>query len=267
MAALKYRSQVIRLTHNGPGRLHKKESTMKIGRFKFTGSDPREHIKEAYGFQGDLLDIFGANDGLMVHKWHHYIPIYDRYFANYRQSNVKFLEIGVSDGGSMQMWRKYFGDDATIFGIDINQRCAEFDGQAGQVRIGSQDDPAFLKDVVDEMGGVDVVLDDGSHVMSLTRQSLAILFPMLSAPGTYMIEDLHTAYWKRFGGGLNIPENFFADLPSIVDELHHWYHAKDPNEYAMFQEASGVHIHDSIMVIEKGAAIAPTHSRIGGLTD
>jgi hypothetical protein len=63
----------------------------------------------------------------------------------------------------MAVWRKYFGPDALIFGIDIDQRCAVFDGHAGAVRIGSQDDPKFLNSIVKEMGGLDVVIDDGSH--------------------------------------------------------------------------------------------------------
>ncbi len=81
------------------------------------------------------------------------------------------LEIGVSKGGSLALWRKALGDRATIFGIDIDPKCAEFDGKFAKVRIGSQADASFLKSVVDEMGGVDLVLDDGSHVASHQRAS------------------------------------------------------------------------------------------------
>ncbi|KAG1649487.1 putative 14 protein in nqo3 5'region [Nymphon striatum] len=110
---------------------------------------------------GDLLDIYAGNEGVKVHKWHHYLPLYDRYFGQYRNTPVKFLEIGVNNGGSLQMWRRYLGPDAVLCGIDINPDCAQYDGQSGMVRIGSQDDPEFLAEVVKEMGGVDVVLDDG----------------------------------------------------------------------------------------------------------
>ena len=47
-----------------------------------------------------------------------------------------------------------------IYGIDIDPACAAFDGIDAQVRIGSQADPDFLRRVVQEMGGVDVVLAD-----------------------------------------------------------------------------------------------------------
>lgn len=146
--------------------------------------DARADVVEKYGFEGDLLDIWASNSGAAVHKWHHYIPLYDRYFSAWRGTAVRFLEIGVNRGGSLQMWRRYFGEAASIFGIDINPKCAQYDGLAGQVRIGSQADGAFLESVVDEMGGIDIVLDDGSHQMAHVRETLVRLFPMLENGGS-----------------------------------------------------------------------------------
>lgn len=233
-------------------------------KFRFPeGGDVAADIRERYGFEGDLLDIYAGNDGVKVHKWHHYLPLYDRYFSRYRGTAVKFLEIGVNNGGSLQMWRRYLGPDAILCGIDINPDCAQYDGQSGMVRIGSQDDPDFLAQVVAELGGVDVVLDDGSHRMPHVDKSLRVLFPMLTDGGTYMIEDLHTAYYPRFGGGFRAPGNFFNTLRHMVDDMHSWYHGK--KELALpelAQEFNGVHIHDSIVVIDKAKVQRPTHSRV-----
>ena len=85
---------------------------MNISRFSFRGGDVAGDIRAKYGFDGDLLDIFAGNRGAAVHKWHHYIPLYDRYFAGFRGTGVRFLEIGVARGGSLQMWRRYLGEDA-----------------------------------------------------------------------------------------------------------------------------------------------------------
>ena len=159
----------------------------------------REDILERYGYDGDLLDIYVDGAPQLVHKWHHYLPIYDRYFNPWRSKPVRFLELGVSKGGSLSMWRRYFGKDAIIFGIDIDEDCRTYDGIDGQVRIGSQADPDFLASVVEEMGGGDIVLDDGSHVMEHIKASLPALLPKVSEGGIYMIEDLHSAYWYRWG--------------------------------------------------------------------
>ncbi|MEM7519645.1 MAG: class I SAM-dependent methyltransferase [Pseudomonadota bacterium] len=235
---------------------------MKKFRFPEDG-DVAGDIRDRYGFDGDLLDIYAGNEGVKVHKWHHYLPIYDRYFARFRGTPVKFLEIGVNNGGSLQMWRRYLGPQAILCGIDINPDCAQYDGQSGMVRIGSQDDPAFLDAVVTEMGGVDVVLDDGSHRMPHIETSLRALFPKLSDNGTYMIEDLHTAYYPRFGGGFGAETNFFNTVRRMIDDMHSWYHKGGPLALPeLAQEFNGVHIHDSIVVIDKAPVQRPTHSRI-----
>ena len=234
-------------------------------RFRFPeAQDVAADIVEKYGPQGPLLGIFLGNTGAQVHKWHHYLPLYERYFGPWRNRPLRFLEIGVSKGGSLQMWRKYFGPDAVIFGIDIDPDCAQFNGQAAQVRIGSQDDPAFLARVVAEMGGVDVVLDDGSHVMAHIERSFDVLFPLLEMGGIYMIEDLHTAYWASHGGGFSAKDNYFNTLHDMIDDMHHWYHEIPQGKAAIASAVAGLHVHDSIVVIDKARVYAPTHSIVGG---
>ena len=238
----------------------------KVKNFKFKlgeHSDVKKDIQDKYGHNGDLVDLFATNNNYIVHKWHHYIPLYERYFSPFRGRKIRFLEIGVSKGGSLQMWRKYFGDDAIIFGIDIDPECARFNGLSGQVRIGSQVDELFLESVVREMGGLDIVLDDGSHHMKHIPVSLKYLFPHLSNGGIYMIEDLHTAYWKKYGGGYRAKINFFGFIIDLVDDMHHWYHAKGLKQAVISKDCSGIHIHDSIVVLEKGKVYEPVHSQSG----
>jgi hypothetical protein len=114
----------------------------------------------------EMHRAFYSNSDLVVNKWRHYLEIYDRHLSKFRNKKVRLLEIGVSGGGSLQLWRNYFGSNAVIFGVDINPACAKFDGASGSVRIGSQADTAFLKLVVEEMQGVDIIIDDGSHTIS-----------------------------------------------------------------------------------------------------
>jgi hypothetical protein len=224
--------------------------------------DIREDIERKYNFSGALLDIFVANKDNMVHKWHHYIPLYDKYFSNFRNRQVRFLEIGVSKGGSLQIWRKYFGEDAIIFGIDIDPECEKYNGLGGQVRIGSQADGNFLTSVIAEMGGIDIVLDDGSHRMEHIVSSLRILFPKLNNSGIYLVEDLHTAYWSNFGGGFRNKNNFFNKIRDLTDDMHHWYHREDLKEKLISDSCSAIHIHDSIVVLEKNNVYHPVHSQV-----
>lgn len=234
---------------------------------RFAGSDISEDIRTKYQFDGDILDLFSNNKGAAVHKWHHYIPVYDRYFSKFRNRPVRFLEIGVQNGGSLWMWRKYFGPDARIAGIDIDPECIELDGQAAMVRIGSQGDPEFLRSVVEELGGIDIVLDDGSHLMPHMRASLRVLFPLLSEGGLYMIEDLHCAYMPRYGGGIRRKANFFNHVREIIDDMHRWYHPMPARVPELDRSVSGIHVHDSIVVFEKNRVHPPVHSRVGSVRE
>lgn len=203
--------------------------------------------------RGKFAEIFFENENQVVNKWLHYLPIYERIFGKYSGKPIRFLEIGVFRGGSMNLWREYFGPEARIFGVDINPDCAQFDGISGQVRIGSQDDPDFLRRVVAEMGGVDVVLDDGSHVASHQRASFEALFPLLNEGGLYVIEDLHTSYWPGFEGGLGRAGTGVEFLKGQIDAMHRHYFTQGTNCSDTMVPIRSIQFFDSVAVVEKQA--------------
>ena len=122
-----------------------------------------------------LAEIFYRNEGRPVQKWAHYLDLYDQHFAPFRSTPCKMLEIGVLQGGSLDLWREYFGPQAVLFGIDIDPECALKVTPPSEVLIGSQDDPDFLRSVVDKMGAPNIILDDGSHVARHQRTSFRTL--------------------------------------------------------------------------------------------
>ena len=69
-----------------------------------------------------LWKYFSHNEGRIIHKWHHYFDIYHNHFCRFRDLPITILEIGVYKGGSLQMWKNYFGPKAKIYGVDIDQR-------------------------------------------------------------------------------------------------------------------------------------------------
>lgn len=205
----------------------------------------------------EILAQFFKEEGRPVYKWVHYPPIYDSYFSKYRGTSVTFLEIGVLDGGSLDFWRRYFGSDATIVGIDVDPACAERVSAPNHVRIGSQADPVFLEKLAAEFGPFDVVLDDGSHVGHHQRASFEALFPHVKAGGIYAIEDTHTSYWPDHGGGFRRPSSAIELGKAIVDDMHGWYHHHVEREWVRSQ-IPAVHFYDSVIVIEKDQ-----HDRFG----
>jgi hypothetical protein len=202
--------------------------------------------------QQDLWRAFQAHQGRIVRKWLHYFPIYERHFGPWRGRTLTFFEIGVAKGGSLEMWRDYFGPFARIVGVDIDPKCAKLAGDDFAVRIGDQSDPAFLKSLVDEFGPPDIVLDDGSHQMAHVRATFDFLYPKLDKNGVYLVEDMHAAYWPEFGGGLDAPQSFVNHAKTLVDSLNaeHARGAVTPDAFT--RETLSIAFYDSVVVFEKG---------------
>jgi hypothetical protein len=199
-----------------------------------------------------LWQDFQTNDGKIIHKWVHYFPIYERHFAWYRNKSLTFLEIGVSKGGSLGMWQRYFGPLAKIVGIDIDPTCKAHEAPGIFVRTGNQGDEQFLGQVVAEFGVPDVVLDDGSHQMGDIAKTFLYLYPKMPKNGVYLVEDLHTAYWEAYGGGMAKPETFINLAKGFVDRLNadHTGGAIPPD--FITRQTFGISFYDSVVAFEKG---------------
>ena len=200
----------------------------------------------------NIWQDFKTNDKKPIHKWVHYFPIYERHFQPWVNKSLVFWEIGVAEGGSLQMWQRFFGPSAIIIGIDINPDCAKFAEDNIYVRIGSQSDTIFLQSIIDEFGVPDVILDDGSHVMEDIYKTFEFMYPKISKNGVYMVEDLHTAYDSRFGGGVDKPGTFINISKALIDQLNadHTAGAVKPDFVTRF--TFGIHFYDSIVVYERG---------------
>jgi cephalosporin hydroxylase len=136
-----------------------------------------------------FADLFYAHQGRLVDKWEHYFPIYDKHFAKYQDKPVNVLEIGVSHGGSLQIWAKYFGRQASIWGLDIDPRCSDYEEDGINITIADQSNPGHLAWYKEAGIEFDIVIDDGSHAKEHQSTSLQALWP--HTKGVYLIEDCH----------------------------------------------------------------------------
>ncbi|MFP3153786.1 class I SAM-dependent methyltransferase [Lachnospiraceae bacterium ZAX-1] len=202
-----------------------------------------------------LYSEFLKKDKLPIDKWEHYFPIYEKHFGRFVNQPIVFWEIGVQYGGSIQMWKKYFGPLATVVGIDIDPNCKCVENQFVNIRIGDQSDLHFLQDIINEFGAPDIVLDDGSHMMNDINTTFHFLYPRISKNGIYLVEDLHTAYWSEFDGGLKKEGTFIEICKGLIDSLNirHARIPQDGNEkdFTFANSTYGISFYDSIVVFEK----------------
>ncbi|MCJ2011819.1 class I SAM-dependent methyltransferase [Methylobacterium sp. J-076] len=208
---------------------------------------------------------FQCNTGRTIHKWSHYFPVYERHFSSFINRPITFLEIGCGDGGSLQMWRRYLGPYAQFVGLDIRPECKNFEGDQIQVRIGNQADTAFLDGIIAEFGVPDIIVDDGSHAMSDVCTTFSHLYRQMRSTGVYLVEDLHTAYWPQYGGGLRRQGTFIEMTKNLIDELNADLSegALEPTEFT--RTTNAICVYNSIVVLERGLPL-PKRSLLVGST-
>lgn len=159
-------------------------------------------------------------------NWHNYTEVYAQYFASLRHKPVKFLEIGIFEGSSVKMWEEYF-DNAELHFIDINFSQIKYFSNRSHYHLADQANTADLLKVMSvTKGDFDIIVDDGGHTMWQQLVSFKTLFPYLKSGGMYIIEDLHTSYWKAYGGGGSLehpvsgPGTFVNFLKDLIDEVN-----------------------------------------------
>jgi len=200
----------------------------------------------------ELEAHFRANTGRLISKWQHYFEIYDRHFSPYRGKPVRVLEFGVSHGGSLRMWRWYFGAAAQIVGVDVDPACAALAEPGIEIVIGDQADPALHRSLRERFGSFDIVIDDGGHRMEQQITTLVELYPAVNLGGLYVAEDLHTSYFPQWGGGLRHPGTFIELAKQLIDRQHAWFGPipeLPPDHFT--QTGYALHFYDSLLVIEK----------------
>ena len=200
----------------------------------------------------NLWQDFLTNHDLPIGKWVHYFPIYERHLAGWRNKDIVVLEIGVAGGGSAQMWNRFFGPRARVVGIDIDPSCAQHAKMGVSIRIGDQADPVFLAELVKEFGPPDIVIDDGSHRMEHVQKTFLHLYPLMPKNGVYIVEDLHTAYWPAYGGGVNSPDSFINVCKHFIDQLNATYTHGELAPDLMTRDTYSISFYDSVVVFEKG---------------
>lgn len=240
---------------------------MRVTRYERRDFDSVSQLPESNDSSG-LLFLAQNHTGNRFVKWAQYFEIYDEHFTVFLEkrrargvvSPLRVLEVGVWRGGSLELWRKYFGKAAIIFGVEINPNYPRVGQEVAEIRFGSQSDPDFLAAVINEMGGVDIVIDDGSHRSADVLASIKHLFPRLASPGLYIIEDLHTSYWHDWGGGYGREGTSIEVAKELIDLLHSAYNKKIPSPHRLGlsrDQVRGLHFYDSMLVIEKDSVGFP----------
>jgi methyltransferase family protein len=195
------------------------------------------------GDSGKLETYFdGHTSGPGIWKWRHYFPIYERHLSPFVGRPVRVVEIGVFSGGSLGMWRSYFGEQAEIIGVDVEPACRSYEGPGVRIFIGDQGDRRFWREFIDKVGDVDVVIDDGGHHPRQQIATLEALLPHMRPGGVYLCEDVCGASNPFLG--------YVHGLASHLNKVGHQSgeaHATSPFQRAV----ASVHLYPFVVVVER----------------
>lgn len=168
--------------------------------------------------------MYREHTGKVSNKWELYLDVYDAAFASRRAQPVSLVEVGVQNGGSLELWARYFANARAITGCDIDPRCGalRFGDPRVSVVVGPVNAPATAREIAARAGNFDLFIDDGSHVSPDIIAAFCNYFPHLQPGGLYIAEDLHCAYLPKWQGGIEQP-NAVAFFRALVDGIHHRY--------------------------------------------
>jgi hypothetical protein len=203
-------------------------------------------------------------------KWgsHWYAQHYQRHFQPLRRKPINLLEIGVggyddpqAGGESLRMWKQFF-PRAQIYGIDIHDKSPHEEDRI-TIFQGSQCDGDFLRQVVQRIGRVDIIIDDGSHINEHVIASFEALFPLLADDGIYAIEDIQTSYWPGDYGGsedLCFPSTSMNRLKRLIDGLNYEEFVDPQYRPSYFdRHVVSTHFYHNLAFIYKGLNVEGTN--------
>ena len=165
----------------------------------------------------DSLKSFETSKYYSV-KHDNYFKIYDHIFNKYIGKKIVLVEIGVLNGGSLFMWKNFFGENAEIIGVDLNPNAKKWEKHGFKIFIGNQSDPDFWRNFFNKVGNVDIVIDDGGHTNKQQVFTLLETIPNINDNGMLVVEDVHSSYMTKFRNPSKYSFINFSKI--IVDQLN-----------------------------------------------
>lgn len=195
-----------------------------------------------------------------------YFQVYEELLSKYINKKITFIEIGVFNGGSLFMWRSYFGPEARIIGIDFNPDAKKWEKDGFEIFIGSQSDPEFWDNFFAAVGDVDIILDDGGHTNEQQIITTYKCIPHIKNGGMLIVEDTHSSYLKAFGNPSKY--SFINYSKSLIDSINSRFPSVHISENPLKQAIYSMTIYDSIVCfsIDREKCFVSSLLSNGGIT-
>ena len=214
------------------------------------------------------LDIYKCYESAKYLSVKHssYFQVYEELFSKYRGKKITFVEIGVLNGGSLFMWRNYFGSESRIIGVEFNPAAKKWEEDGFEIYIGSQSDPQFWDRFFSSVGEVDVILDDGGHTNEQQIITTNSCIPHIKDGGVLVIEDVHTSYFRSFGNPSKY--SFINYSKTLIDSVNSRFPSVKASKNVLNNAVFSLSFYESIVCfnIDRAKCFTPVLLSNGGIT-
>ncbi len=166
-----------------------------------------------------IADIFKSAPKSII-KFDNYFEIYDRIFSKFINKKITLVEVGIGFGGSLFMWKSFFGEDSRIIGIDLNPEAKKLEEHGFEIFIGDQSDPKFWENFYNHVGKIDILIDDGGHRNLQQISSLVESINYINDNGLIIIEDTHTSFMRKKGFKNPSKYSFINYCVRLIENIH-----------------------------------------------
>lgn len=130
------------------------------------------------------------------------------------------MEVGMFEGGSLVYFDKLYSPNCLV-GLDVRQQPIEpleaYAADRPHIKTyysRYQEKPGTLMAARENFpNGIDLVVDDASHLYEQTKATFNMLFPMVKPGGTYVIEDWTWSLQPSYQGANSV----WNDMPSLAN--------------------------------------------------
>ena len=202
------------------------------------------------------FEITKSHHGPASRKWTHYPFVYERVLSPLlaAEQPLTLLEIGVQNGGSLEIWKKFLPTGSQVHGLDVDANCAKLRLSPGiHFHLGSATDTAFVNQRFVE-SSFDIIVDNARPDGAGTVSAFLDLFKKLRPGGVYIVEGLRAGMQAPTDGS-----NAFGFFKNLIDSLNtdnlpksETQAAREPHFLSMYREdVASVTFFDAVCAISK----------------
>ena len=193
----------------------------------------------------DLFLFYGTDKSSHSHG---FSKFYIKHLNRFKNKKINILEIGAATGASASAFAHYF-KKSKIYCVDINLTLVKYESKKINYFGINSSDKKKLLNLIEKLKNkfsiknFDIIIDDGSHILSDQLKALNFFFNKINKNGFYIIEDFKFPnYFKR---NKNVNDILIDSLITKIKEKSYFKsnYIDDKKQNKLFDSVSSLSVY------------------------